>query len=152
MISFSLRLGLDEYQFFAFPVVYDIPIPVFFLQFFFDIFVSIFSIILLFCSMNIISNSLQESSVCIRLHSSSDQSVVSVISFTCCDLHMRAKWFGSLQFLHCIHIAAQFFKCPSVNSLPHRLHDFLSSVLYLAGALPSGCFCLLLSRLYLLFC
>ena len=123
----------------------------FFFQFFIDISVYLVHLTVV-CSMDIISNSSQESNVCIKLHSSSELSVVSVISFTCCERHMRAKCFGLLQFLHCFLMAAQFFKFPSIKGFPHLLHGFLSSVLCLASAFPSSCFRLFLSRLNILFC
>ena len=62
-----------------------------------------------------ISNSSQESTLWVRLHSSSEIELSSVASLVCGDQHVLAKWFGLLQFLHVFPIAGQPFKCPSPN-------------------------------------
>ena len=81
-----------------------------------------------------ISNSSQESTLWIRLHSSSEIELSSVDSLVCGDQHVLAKWFGLLQFLHVFPIARQPFKCPSRTfSISRKLFLFCAGTYSVSG-------------------
>ena len=102
-------------------------------------YLSIWPLDVTFNSTETKSKSSHESKVCIRLHSCSELSLSSVTSFTCCDLHVFAKWFSWLYiFLKNLPIEGHYFKWPSEKALLHLLRC-LFSVFVFEMVLPSIC-------------
>ena len=139
MISSFLVLNLSECHFFSFRVSL-IPVSLTLFPFTFSsMYRFTISLWLSFCSIAITSNCSHESNVCIITFLLRTLCILGYFIDLLRSTHpSKMIWF--VKFLHCFPIAAQFFKCPSTNGLPHLLHCFRSSALYLFGALLSSCF------------